>query len=119
MKNLFFGLILFLSLAVVSCAIESSGKISGKTETMASFEDFIKKGVTTKAQMIEKYGDPASSSKTSEGTEHLTFAEKAPFWETGGMSFLMGRQKIRTVTVILRNEVVEDYHITETWRKRR
>jgi hypothetical protein len=119
MKNLFVILFLCSFIAITSCAIEPSGKVSGKTETMASFEEFVKKGVTTKEQLIEKYGDPSASTKASMGMEVLTFAEKAPFWESGTSSLFMGRQKVRYIVVTLSNGVVEDYTISESWQKRK
>jgi len=119
MEKKCFLLFLMVALIGVGCAIESSGRISDKTETMKNVDSFIKKGVTTKKELIEKYGDPASSTRDSQGNEHLTFAEKAPFWETGAGGLFMGRQLHRVLEVTLKDGIVENYFVNETWQKRR
>ena len=94
--------------------IDSTGHI-GQFKSIDEYLPTIKKGVTTKDQMVAALGEPQNDT-TSSYSEILLFRGETPFWKSGGVGqLLMGRAQIKILYVTLQNGVVTDYTLQQTW----
>ena len=112
-----FLVLLSMLLAACNIGVDPSGSY-GNYQTIEQFLPQLTPGVTTRQELVAALGQPSSESR---GTQWHTmmFAERTPFWESGGVGqVLTGRQEVRTLMVFLENDVVRDYQLQGTWTRR-
>ncbi len=103
----------FAFLMSSGCALVSQ-QLMGDPGTKEKISlEWIKKGSTTKQQLIDKFGPPSSCVTKSSGEETLTFEEKEIAWELGPLAFVGGKSTRKMLMVDIKGDVVYDYTLVD------
>lgn len=124
MEKSFIALI-FSSLILTNCTSNSSMSDKNSQITHGNVQMYIKTGVTTKSDIIEKFGSPNITTKDSSGKEVWTFQRSAQVAKSSSNSsylnlILLGQSgdntgfesSSRMVTLIIKfdnNDIVVDF----------
>jgi hypothetical protein len=111
-----------LSLLASGCSMGFGMDSTGRVAEYKQIDDVVKtirKGKTTRDELVAALGEPVNDMQLIEDTETLMFNDEEPFWKTGGVGQLFaGRTQVKTLMVSFKRGVVQTYSINKTWVNR-